>query len=98
MAGNIISKGSGLVDSLFGKSEAPIKAIIEHEVEDFEQTSQISKIFCMDTTSNYGEKYGGMTALGNFEDVGENGAYPTNSRQVAMQSSWSPQPGRTVSQ
>lgn len=81
MAGNIISKGSGLVDSLFGKSEAPIKAIIEHEIEDFEQDSQFKKIFCMDTTDKYGERYLSMTSSGNFEDVGENGAYPDTSFQ-----------------
>ena len=77
MADNLIfSEGSGLADSIFGKSQAPIRAIIEQGVEAFAEQSMISRIFYMDQSSNYAEKYTSETSLGDFVDVGENGAYP----------------------
>ena len=81
MAGIIFSKGSGLNDSIYGKSQEPIRAVIEKNVEAFEQHSQIKNVFFMDSTRNYAEKYTQETSLGNFEDVGENGAYPKTSMQ-----------------
>lgn len=81
MAGIIFSKGSGLNDSIYGKSQEPIRAVIEKNVEAFEQQSQIKNVFFMDSTRNYAEKYTQETSLGNFEDVGENGAYPKTSMQ-----------------
>ena len=72
----IFSEGSGVADSVFGKSQAPIKAMIESGVEAFQQFSAVSKVFSMDTTKNYAEKYTSETSLGDFADVGENGAYP----------------------
>ena len=76
MAGIIFSEGSGIANSSFGKSQEPIKALIESNVEAFEERSAIDKVFCMTTTKNYAEKYTNETSLGDFEDVGENGAYP----------------------
>ena len=35
----------------------------------------------MDKTKNFAEKYATMTSLGNFQDVGENGATPQDSFQ-----------------
>ncbi len=81
MAGIIFSESSGLNDSVFGKSQAPIKAMISQNIEAFEETSLIDKVFYMDTTENYAEKYTTETAAGDFEDVGENGAYPKTSIQ-----------------
>ena len=81
MAGIIFSKASGVNDSIFGKSQEPIKAIINQKKELFEQKSMISKIFYMDKSTNFAEKYASETSLGNFEDVGENGAYPTTEMQ-----------------
>ncbi|MEG1012444.1 MAG: hypothetical protein RSD27_10365 [Ruthenibacterium sp.] len=72
----IYSQGSGVADSVFGKSQEPIKAIIEQGVEAFQERSQLGRIFCVNTTKNYAEKYTSETSLGDFEDVGENGAYP----------------------
>lgn len=77
MAGIIFSKASGVNDSIFGKSQEPIKASINQKKELFEQKSMISKIFYMDKSTNFAEKYTSETSLGNFEDVGENGAYPS---------------------
>lgn len=79
--GIIYSKGSGVADSVFGKSQAPIRAMIEENVESFQKSSMIDKIFYMDKTKNYAEKYTTETALGDFENVGENGAYPKSSIQ-----------------
>lgn len=72
----IYSEGSGVADSIFGKSQAPIKACIDTQLEEFEKNSMVDKIFFMDTSKNYAEKYTGETSLADFEDVGENGAYP----------------------
>lgn len=76
MAGVIFSKGAGVNDSIFGKSQDPIKAMIEASAEAFQQQSCIDKIFVMDKTDRYAEKYTYETSLGNFSPTGEAGAYP----------------------
>lgn len=76
MSGIIFSKASGVNDSIFGKSQEPIKAIIMQSVESFQEKSLIDKIFYMDKSKNHSEKYTIETALGDFSPVGENGAYP----------------------
>jgi phage major head subunit gpT-like protein len=82
MASDVIfSKGTGLNDSIYGKSQEPIRAIIEENVESFKAMSMIDKLFFMDTSKNYAEKYTSETSLGDFENVGENGAYPKTSMQ-----------------
>ncbi|MEG2022333.1 MAG: hypothetical protein RR087_11215, partial [Oscillospiraceae bacterium] len=65
----IFSMGSGLNDSLFGKSLAPVKTAITKNVEAFEEISMIPKVFFMDTINNYAEKYTNETSLGDFENV-----------------------------
>lgn len=55
MAGIIFSEGSGLNNSAFGKSQEPIKAVIEQNVEAFEEMSMIDKIFYMDKSTNFAE-------------------------------------------
>ena len=78
----IFSKSSGLNDSIYGKSEAPIKAFLESNVKSYEEMSTIKKIFKMVESENYGEKYTGLTGLASgFQPVGEGGAYPTDERQ-----------------
>ena len=72
----IFSQGSGLNDSLFGKSQDPIKAVITDKAEEFERGSQIKNIFGMETSTRYAEKFTSETALDDFQNVGENGAYP----------------------
>lgn len=81
MAGIVFTQTSGLNDSIYGKSQAPIKAIIEQNVESFQERSLIDKIFYMDETNNFAEKYTSETSLGNFEATGENGAHPKTSMQ-----------------
>ncbi|MEG0178460.1 MAG: hypothetical protein RR508_08025 [Oscillospiraceae bacterium] len=72
----IFAQGTGTNDSMFGKSIAPIRTIISANVEAFEEKSVIPSVFYMDSSNNYAEKYTNETSLGDFENVGENGAYP----------------------
>ena len=77
----IFSQASGVADSIFGKSQEPIRAIITEQVEAFQQVSVIEHLFYMDKSKNFAEKYTIETSLGDFEPVGENGAYPKTSIQ-----------------
>ena len=81
MASIIFSEGSGVADSIFGKSQEPIKALIQDGVEAFQEFSAVDKVFGVDTSKNFAEKYNSETSMGDFADVGENGAYPKNSIQ-----------------
>ena len=64
MANITFSFGSGLNDSIFGKSQAPIKALIERRAEAFEQQSMLKYIFNMGSSKHFGEKFSTMTARG----------------------------------
>ena len=77
----IFSKGSGVADSLYGKSQEPIRAVIQQGVEAFEEGSQIQNIFCMEKSRSFSERYVIETSLGDFQNVGENGAYPKTGMQ-----------------
>ncbi|MFB7817419.1 phage major capsid protein [Paenibacillus chitinolyticus] len=81
MAGVVISKASGVNDSVFGKSQEPLKLYVEQQIEAFEQNSIRSLVYYEDETNNYSEKYSYETSLGDFEAVGEGGAYPRSSFQ-----------------
>lgn len=84
MSGIVFSKSSGLNNEVFGKSAEPIKAMIVQGVESWEEKSLIDKIYYMDSTNNFAEKYATMTAVGNFKNVGENGATPKSEMQVGF--------------
>lgn len=77
----IFSESSGLNNSVFGKCEAPIKMFLEKRGQELERTSMLKELFCMNTSTNYGDMYTGMTAMDGFDPVGENGAYPSDSMQ-----------------
>lgn len=81
----IFSKASGVNDSAFGKSQEPIKMYLERLEESFEAMSMLDKIFFMDKTNQFGEKYAQETNLGDFAPVGENGNYPRSSLQVGFE-------------
>ena len=82
MAGIVFSKSSGLNDSIYGKSEAPIKAFLENNVKAYEEMSTIKRIFKMVDSEHYGEKFGGLTGFAHgFQPVGEGGSYPADERQ-----------------
>lgn len=82
MAGIVFSKSSGLNDSIYGKSEAPIRAFLEERVKAYEEGSLISKLFKKIDSKNFGEKFTSMTSLASgFQPVGEGGAYPNDEKQ-----------------
>lgn len=81
MANMTFTEGSGLQDSIFGKSQAPIRMFLEKKGEAFEQTSMLQYLFGMGTSKNWGEKFTSMTAMDGFQPVGENGEYPTDGMQ-----------------
>lgn len=81
MAGITFTEGSGLQDSIFGKSQAPIRMFLEKRGEAFEQASMINELFNVSTSSHWGEKFTTMTAMEGFKPVGENGTYPHDGMQ-----------------
>lgn len=81
MANITFTEGSGLQDSIYGKSQAPIRMFIEKRGEAFEQESAANKIFSVQKSRHWAEKTTGMTAMEGFRPVGENGAYPVDGMQ-----------------
>lgn len=81
MAGIIFSEGSGLNNSIYGKSQEPIKMFLEKRGEEFEARSVLPEVFNMDTSTHWAEKFTTMTAMDGFKPVGENGAYPQDNMQ-----------------
>lgn len=81
MANITFSEGSGLQDSIYGKSQAPIRMFLEKRGEAFEQQSMLPLLFNMSTSKHWGEKFTTMTAMDGFQPVGENGAYPVDGMQ-----------------
>lgn len=80
--GNItFSFGSGLNDSIFGKSQAPIKALIESKAEAYEKQSMLKELFNHNPSKHFAEKYSTMTAMEGPKPVGEGGAYPVDGTQ-----------------
>lgn len=81
MANITFTEGSGLQDSIFGKSQAPIRMFLEKRGEAWEQQSMIKELFMVGKSRHYGEKLTTMTAMDGFQPVGENGAYPMDGMQ-----------------
>lgn len=82
MAGIVFSKSSGLNDSIYGKSEAPIIAFLEENVHIYEEQSIVNKLFKVMESNSYGQKIGGMLGMANgFQPVGEGAAYPNDETQ-----------------
>lgn len=81
MANITFTEGSGLQDSIFGKSQEPIKMFLEKRAEAFEQASMLPELFYMGTSKHWSEKFTAMTAMEGFQPVGENGEYPADGMQ-----------------
>lgn len=81
MANITFTEGSGLQDSIFGKSQEPIKMFLEKRAEAFEQASMLPELFYMGTSKHWSEKFTSMTAMDGFQPVGENGEYPADGMQ-----------------
>ena len=85
MAQIIFGKMTGLADSIYGKSEAPIKAFLEENVKAYTDSSMVEKIFKVVSSDNYAEKYSSVTVLAQgFLPVGEGGAYPKYGQKVTV--------------
>lgn len=85
MAGITFSEGTGLQDSIFGKSQAPIRMFLEERAEAYEQASMIDVLFNKGKSTHWGEKYTSMTAMDGFKPVGENGEYPMDNMQEGFE-------------
>lgn len=83
MAGIIISESSGRLNSLYGNFQAPIASCIEERVEAWKVKEIGPKIFKERKSTNFAEGYTGLTAMGDWAPVGENGAHPTADFQEA---------------
>ncbi|MBR4205878.1 MAG: hypothetical protein IKQ92_10405 [Clostridia bacterium] len=81
MANITFTEGSGLQDSIYGKSQAPIRLFIEKHGEAFEATSVAKAVFAEQKSLHWAEKTTGMTSMDGFLPVGENGAYPVDGMQ-----------------
>lgn len=75
------SKSSGVNDSIFGKSQEPIRLFLEKKVESFENASHLKHIFFTDKDSNFAAKFTSMTSMQGFSPVGEGGAYPLDEQR-----------------
>ena len=76
--GITFTEGSGLNDSVFGKSQGAIRLFLEKRGEAFEQQSVIKELFQMGQSNHYLEKLTSLTGMDGFRPVGENGAYPAD--------------------
>lgn len=76
--GIIFSEDSGVVDSVFGKCQGPIKMFLEQRGEAFEQNSLLKDLFFMGTAESYGAEIHTMGSMRGFEPTAPNGAYPTD--------------------
>ena len=81
MANITFSEASGVNDSIFGKSQAPIRMFIEKRGEQFEQQSVVKALFSREKSKHFGEKFTSLTAMDGFRVTGENGAYPTDGQE-----------------
>ena len=78
MSGIPISVSSGLNNTIFGEIQGPLSLLIEQEYARF-QNSEFTlwdKIFKEYKLQTHTGTIGEVGAIGMFEDVGENGAYP----------------------
>lgn len=79
--GIVFSKGSGVNESIYGKSQEPIRLFLEKRVESFEKASHLKHIFFTDKDNSFAAKFTSMTSMGGFSPVGEGGAYPLDEQQ-----------------
>lgn len=77
----IFTYGSGLNDSIFGKSQAPITMFLEKRGEYWENNSMIDVLFDVQSANSWGEKATSMTGMDGWLPVGENGPHPVDEMQ-----------------
>jgi hypothetical protein len=62
--------------SLYGESAVPIAMVMEEEAEAMNRISIAKEIFMKHESDNFAEAFTGIDGIGDFENVGEAGAYP----------------------
>lgn len=77
----IFSKAAGVNDSFFGKSQEPIRLMLEKDIEAAEKCSAIPQLFLETQSNNFAEKFTSKTSLENFEITPEGGSYPQSGMQ-----------------
>lgn len=77
----IFSEGSNVANSAFGLAQAPIKSVILQQAQLWEDRMLYPKIAKQETSTHAMEQYSSFTDLGDYEAVGENGAYPSTGYQ-----------------
>ena len=78
MAAIIISKASGVMDSIYGKVQDPVASFLESKAEAFQNAQIAKKIFSQRKSTHFAESYTSLTAANNFLPSVENGEYPQN--------------------
>ena len=78
MANIVIAEGSGRLDTLYGKYQAPIASCIEDVTEAWKTKEIGPKIFRQVKSESWAEAFTSVTAASDWQVVGENGAHPTN--------------------
>lgn len=69
----------GMADAVFGKCQTPIMMFIEQCGEEYKKKSLLKELFKMDKVDQYAVEIHSMCSMGDFEPVGNNGAYPRDS-------------------
>lgn len=85
MPGISITEASGVVNSLFGNVQAPVRRFILKQGEAWEQETMLPHLFAMTNSTHFGEMSSGLTAMEGFKPVGENGTYPVDSFEETFQ-------------
>lgn len=81
MANIIFSISSGVNESVYGASQAPIKALIEKRSEAYDEATVRNKLFKTIKANTWAVKFTSMTAMDGPKPVGENGPYPQDGYQ-----------------
>ena len=81
MAGVTFNFESGLNDSVFGKSVAPIRSFIESRTEAFENNSLVKSMFRKYNTKNWGDQFSVMSGMRGFVPGPENASFPMDEMQ-----------------
>ena len=77
-----VTFGSGVLDSVFGKLQAPLASYIERFGGIQKQEEELwSKVFVTKKSDHWGEAYSGETDVDDMIPVGESGDYPSTTFQ-----------------
>lgn len=75
---SLVKIDSSATASIYGASQEPIAMVMESTAEAMDRISVAKMIFNKMESDGFGLALTGVTSIGDFEDVGEAGAYPEN--------------------